>query len=281
MDSINSILNIPSLLKKPNCCFICKELLEPILDSKTGLELLTSDHDPIPSKVACLTPLCNHWKSWEPWDKYSGDGASGKIKQLMIAIDAANCNQSKQYRRYCIPCVHKMLLSQLEEQTGTRFDFQNKRVNLKCLFCKDLGHSHTIHSQEVIYYLKSDKVMQDRFKIAVENYIAQRDIHNKHCPIPNCSYFERKGSEVLNCPEHGSFCTNCFDLLNTKTHKCPGVMRELWNVKNLKKCPNCKSLIEKRDGCNHMTCVCKHQFYWNQVAEIKPKKKKVRKPSDI
>eukprot|EP00403_Amphidinium_massartii_P040142 CAMPEP_0178444362 /NCGR_PEP_ID=MMETSP0689_2-20121128/39451_1 /TAXON_ID=160604 /ORGANISM="Amphidinium massartii, Strain CS-259" /LENGTH=412 /DNA_ID=CAMNT_0020068557 /DNA_START=34 /DNA_END=1269 /DNA_ORIENTATION=+ len=30
----------------------------------------------------------------------------------------------------------------------------------------------------------------------------------------------------------------------------------------VKKCPNCKEYIEKNGGCDHMTCVCKHEFYW-------------------
>jgi ribosomal protein L37AE/L43A len=30
-----------------------------------------------------------------------------------------------------------------------------------------------------------------------------------------------------------------------------------------KKCPNCRRLIQKRGGCDHMTCsVCSHEFCW-------------------
>jgi hypothetical protein len=27
-------------------------------------------------------------------------------------------------------------------------------------------------------------------------------------------------------------------------------------------CPKCRSLIERREGCNHMVCRCKHEFCW-------------------
>lgn len=36
-----------------------------------------------------------------------------------------------------------------------------------------------------------------------------------------------------------------------------------WIMKNTKPCPNCKSPIQKDEGCNHMTCkTCKHDFCW-------------------
>nr|KAG5714730.1 hypothetical protein BaRGS_000218 [Batillaria attramentaria] len=37
----------------------------------------------------------------------------------------------------------------------------------------------------------------------------------------------------------------------------------LWLVTNSKQCPNCKSPIQKNEGCNHMKCSkCKHDFCW-------------------
>eukprot|EP00834_Sanchytrium_tribonematis_P007493 NODE_684_length_4771_cov_0.551156.p2 type:complete len:197 gc:universal NODE_684_length_4771_cov_0.551156:3401-3991(+) len=29
-----------------------------------------------------------------------------------------------------------------------------------------------------------------------------------------------------------------------------------------KTCPKCKNMVEKREGCNHMTCVCKNEFFY-------------------
>ena len=38
---------------------------------------------------------------------------------------------------------------------------------------------------------------------------------------------------------------------------------ELWVKKNAKPCPGCNIPIDKRDGCNHMTCSqCSYEFCW-------------------
>ena len=41
---------------------------------------------------------------------------------------------------------------------------------------------------------------------------------------------------------------------------------EKWAKKNAKACPKCKALIQRKDGCNHMTCVnCKYHFHWETL----------------
>jgi ariadne-1 len=40
-------------------------------------------------------------------------------------------------------------------------------------------------------------------------------------------------------------------------------LNELWKMKNTKKCPKCKTDIEKNQGCMHMNCrKCKFEFCW-------------------
>ncbi|CAF2057720.1 unnamed protein product [Rotaria magnacalcarata] len=43
---------------------------------------------------------------------------------------------------------------------------------------------------------------------------------------------------------------------------------EKWLVQNTKKCPSCKSQIQKASGCDHMTCLkCNYEFCWACLAD--------------
>jgi len=42
---------------------------------------------------------------------------------------------------------------------------------------------------------------------------------------------------------------------------------------HVKACPHCHSVIEKNGGCNVVTCVCGHQFRWDEVRTIVPCRK--------
>lgn len=54
--------------------------------------------------------------------------------------------------------------------------------------------------------------------------------------------------------------------LTADISECPEtetVANTLWLVTNSKACPNCKSPIQKNEGCNHMKCTkCKYEFCW-------------------
>eukprot|EP01087_Luapelamoeba_hula_P020848 TRINITY_DN717_c0_g1_i1.p1 TRINITY_DN717_c0_g1~~TRINITY_DN717_c0_g1_i1.p1 ORF type:complete len:534 (-),score=92.35 TRINITY_DN717_c0_g1_i1:159-1760(-) len=106
----------------------------------------------------------------------------------------------------------------------------------------------------------------------------------KWCPSPgctNCVRCERQNrTEPVVCACNFHFCFNCNDseIGDHSPATCQNV--ELWREKaasesenvtwmiaNTKKCPQCKSPIEKNGGCMHMTCTkngggCGFEFCW-------------------
>ena len=95
------------------------------------------------------------------------------------------------------------------------------------------------------------------------------------------------GNGKLTCPQCGQvYCIKCGDLyMNTKnlsssssssssvaaldSHMCVVRMpHELVKKGAARQCPNCGTLIEKNEGCNHMTCSnCKYEHCWLCGAE--------------
>lgn len=56
------------------------------------------------------------------------------------------------------------------------------------------------------------------------------------------------------------YCKFCLEILGSN-HSCDNTIV----VENIKMCPNCKALIEKKYGCDDMWClVCKKFFSWNR-----------------
>jgi len=54
----------------------------------------------------------------------------------------------------------------------------------------------------------------------------------------------------------------------TATESTSSISEELPGT--VKACPRCQAPIEKNGGCDHMTCRCKHEFYWTTLEPYKP-----------
>ncbi|PHU20579.1 hypothetical protein BC332_11730 [Capsicum chinense] len=104
------------------------------------------------------------------------------------------------------------------------------------------------------------------------------DSQKVYCPFRDCSALLVNDSEEsineTKCPLcKRSFCAACrvpwhpeftckeFQKLNGKKgSKGEDFLKTLAMKKNWQKCPNCKTFVEKTQGCIHMTCRCEYQF---------------------
>ncbi|ANB15420.1 E3 ubiquitin-protein ligase HEL1 [Sugiyamaella lignohabitans] len=106
--------------------------------------------------------------------------------------------------------------------------------------------------------------------------------HYKWCPAPDCDNaiecnvdFQdlKKVVPSVKCSCGHEFCFGCGDdehqpamcvLVKKWRQKCKDDSETAnWIAANTHDCPNCKAVIEKNGGCNHMKCrKCKHEFCW-------------------
>ncbi|KAF2360960.1 IBR domain [Trinorchestia longiramus] len=80
-------------------------------------------------------------------------------------------------------------------------------------------------------------------------------LREAHSPASCCQWqeWQRKVAEVRPDDLHSS----------TSGDTAEQAANLLWLVANSKPCPNCKSPIQKNEGCNHMKCCkCKQEFCW-------------------
>ncbi|KAL4072158.1 hypothetical protein J3A83DRAFT_4081698, partial [Scleroderma citrinum] len=116
-------------------------------------------------------------------------------------------------------------------------------------------------------------------KAAFDFYISKRPMEFKFCKTLDCAQIYRHTSEdaatTLRCPSCSSeVCSACDEAHNGSTceefkrHKAEEEQERLndaWVAAQegrVKRCPQCKVLIEKEGGCNRMECRCGAHICW-------------------
>ncbi|CDW78103.1 ibr domain containing protein [Stylonychia lemnae] len=164
-----------------------------------------------------------------------------------------NCGHS-----YCKECLEAMVLYAI--------DVSGEVNKLKCPDSKCTA----VLSRNVIQNLTNSEKFQKYLGFML-NYELILDKNKKFCPSPDChNILERKGlgfSSKIKCEK----CNNeiCFDCQAVwhQGQSCRQFQNNTtvgWILKkDAQKCPKCKVLIEKNDGCIHMKCYkCQHYFCW-------------------
>ncbi|RDB20509.1 ATP-dependent RNA helicase DEAH11, chloroplastic [Hypsizygus marmoreus] len=115
-----------------------------------------------------------------------------------------------------------------------------------------------------------DRLVQVAFSVYVDHH--SQDL--KYCTTPDCNQIYRSNSgTTLKCPScFAEVCSSCHDdahegmlCQEQKLRKAfTEQLDEAWATKNgIKRCPACQVWIEKKDGCNHITCAkCNAHSCW-------------------
>jgi hypothetical protein len=124
------------------------------------------------------------------------------------------------------------------------------------------------------------QVFQALVEVAFRAYLDQHTQELKFCTTPDCQQIYRhsptdnSGTRTLQCPScFSTICSACDEEAHEgmtceerRIHKDPAEQDRLFNEwvaeNGGKRCPRCRSVIEKTAGCNHITCRCGAHFCW-------------------
>ena len=158
---------------------------------------------------------------------------------------------------FCSGCWYDYLSVNIKE---------NKLPSIKCL---DYKCQEKLSDEFIINLLNSNKELiqlYKRYKLELEII---NDPNKKLCPYPNCdSYLEQKNknNKKVICKNNHTYCFICLEKEHGNTpckEKIDDSIKEFAKNHFVKRCPNCGIVIEKNNGCNHITCVqCGHQWCW-------------------
>jgi ariadne-1 len=250
----------------------------------------------VPPDVAVI--LLRHWK-WnkeklleafvdEPEKVFKGAGMSGPEVEKKIAsseqtFNCMICLEKQRFNdalalgcghNYCAGCWRGYLMNKVSE--GIMSSLTAKCPHPKC--------SAPV-PESMFSRLLPTAELRTRFEqFSLRSFVDQNP-HVKSCPYPGCQCVTRvdrvNRKEPVTCTSCGyTYCFHCNDFDIGDHRPCPCAQVESWQAKaadesenikwliaNTKRCPQCRSPIEKNGGCMHMTCRktaggCGHEFCW-------------------
>ncbi|XP_028772028.1 probable E3 ubiquitin-protein ligase RNF217 isoform X1 [Neltuma alba] len=229
------------------------------------LLLLPASSSPsVPLKMAdnCPTPET---------DQVKCSNETGESSQVICEICAENKEASQMFRNqrchhsFCSDCVTKQVAIKIQDSITV--------VSCPGLDCKsvlELDACRPWLPKELLE--RWDQALCEALFLAAPKY---------YCPFKDCSAMllieneeDHQAIRESECPVcHRLFCAKCdvpwhpgvdceeFQGMDeNEKERQDLIVRELAKEKKWKRCPNCKFIVEKTEGCMHITCRCHYEF---------------------
>eukprot|EP01113_Clastostelium_recurvatum_P009537 TRINITY_DN1459_c0_g1_i1.p1 TRINITY_DN1459_c0_g1~~TRINITY_DN1459_c0_g1_i1.p1 ORF type:complete len:516 (-),score=173.31 TRINITY_DN1459_c0_g1_i1:106-1653(-) len=189
------------------------------------------------------------------------------------------CEKYPQPDTYALSCGHRYCKDCWKSYIQIKVVEGPAVVDATCPFPKCKVKVH----EDAVQKLVSAEMLQ-KYRAYILKSFVDDNPQIKWCPAPGCEYamrVERKDrKEAVLCRCGFQYCFNCNDADIGDHMPCPCPQVDMWLQKasdesenvtwmlaNTKKCPECRSPIEKNGGCMHMMCKknsggCGFEFCW-------------------
>ncbi|TVY16571.1 ATP-dependent RNA helicase DEAH12-like protein [Lachnellula arida] len=174
-------------------------------------------------------------------------------------------------------CKHTYCLECFESCCKHAASTSTNQFQIKC--AGDGDECRKVFSLAEVKNHVSSSVFEGIFKSSFEGYIGRHPEDFHYCKGVDCGFVYRCTAAAQSKPSLYA-CSNCPQRLCTSCHEnwhggrtcaeykdlISGGYEGLEKLKkklNIKACPKCKTLMEKIEGCNHMSCpACKAHLCW-------------------
>eukprot|EP00457_Paulinella_chromatophora_P002413 gb/GEZN01002418.1/.p1 GENE.gb/GEZN01002418.1/~~gb/GEZN01002418.1/.p1 ORF type:complete len:669 (-),score=121.03 gb/GEZN01002418.1/:187-2193(-) len=181
---------------------------------------------------------------------------------------------------YALNCGHRYCMDCWQGWANASFDKGHDCVFTECPFGTVKTKCHELMPP---YFLaeRLEPEKKQKFEHWLRLAFVKQNVYIKWCPRAGCDKaveYKKKGMKRVQCACSYTFCFGC-GMEDHEPSPCTA-MRE-WMAKNsaesgifkwlksnaknedVKTCTKCHIVIQKNQGCKHMTCTnCRHEFCW-------------------
>jgi len=177
-------------------------------------------------------------------------------------VNQLSCGTKQEPHRFCSSCLDDRIRIQLRE--------------LQLPTCPHHGCNEPLSERVIRLVTLNDPSTIERFDQATRNSIISALPEHEQaifCPGANCMMYwvADKGQKMtVTCSKcFTRFCSAC-QHNHDQNISCEQAKQskeenenDKWIHNNTRPCPTCMVNVERREGCNHMTCRCGNHFCWN------------------
>ena len=195
--------------------------------------------------------------------KNSNEEPSINMNECLICQQKLNDEEKEDN---LLPCMHMICnecyLSHLKEKINN-----NKIGEITC--CQH-GCKTKLYDEFIQKKLYLDIELLDKYLYLKKRRQIMLNPNTQLCPFPDCNSYAKKNDKSIfvQCIDNKhKFCFNCLKEWHPDKDCSTQIenksLDEWIKVHDARRCPKCKILIQKNEGCNHITCFnCKCEFCW-------------------